>query len=118
MNKKKLFLILLATILAVPFITLAASAPDTFCGMIKKIRDLTYNVGGSMVIVGWVITGILYLTAGGGSRLEVAKKALIACVIGTVLVIIATSATSIIKDAIGTGDSTECTMLQGGVNYT
>ncbi len=55
-------------------------------------------IGGGVVVIGWIVAGILYLTAAGGPRMEVAKKAIIACVIGTMLIIIATTAEKFIAD--------------------
>ena len=44
----------------------------------------------AIVVIGWVIAGILYLTAAGKpDKLETAKKAMVAAIIGTALVVIA-----------------------------
>ena len=100
MNKKTLFLSLLAVTFLTPTLTFAADSSD-FCKMVSKLSAVTLTVGGSIVAIGWVIAGILYLTAAGGSRMETAKKAMIASIIGTVLVILASSAVPLIKSAIG-----------------
>ena len=100
MNKKLLFLVLLSVSI-LPIVAKAQAAASTFCATIRSVQSITYQVGGSIVIIGWVIAGILYLTAGGGERLAVAKKAMIAAVIGTVLVVIAGAAPSLIIDAFG-----------------
>jgi hypothetical protein len=98
MNKKILFLILLAVILIFPNITLGAEVPE----LIAKVKDALIIIGGSIVIIGWIIAGILYLTsAGSPEKTGTAKKALVAAVIGTVLLIIATSIEAAIKTLLG-----------------
>ena len=63
------------------------------------------DVGGAVVFIGWVITGILYLTASGKpEKMNVAKIALIACTIGTLLIILAAASgpiMNIIANALG-----------------
>jgi len=86
MSKKLLFIILL-TIVVVPTFCLAINDVDT---MMANTKKLVINIGMAIVVIGWVIAGILYLTAGGAEqKVSTAKKAMIAAVIGTVLVAIA-----------------------------
>ncbi len=96
MNKKTLFLILLVIIFVLPI----SAHADQFCDAVKNIESIIWRIGGSMVVIGWVTAGILYLTAAGGERMGIAKKALIAAVIGTVLVVISASMSGIIIDAL------------------
>ena len=104
MNKKILFLILLGAVLALPIIVFAASQA---CNTINAFTNITEALGAAIVIIGWIITGILYLTAAGApDKLGTAKKALIACVIGTVAVIIATVAYGFVRDALALPTST------------
>ncbi len=107
MNKKILFLILLTVILLLPF-AYAEADNARLCGMVAKVRDISLLVGGSMTVVGWVVAGILYLTSAGGERMKTAKTALIAAVIGTVLVALSWSAGAIIIDTIGEGEVSGC----------
>ncbi|OGZ78140.1 MAG: hypothetical protein A2358_02205 [Candidatus Staskawiczbacteria bacterium RIFOXYB1_FULL_37_44] len=111
MNKKILFLTVL-NILVLPTIAFAqgtGTSSGGFCPMIRNVQAVTYQVGGSIVIIGWVIAGILYLTAGGGSRMEVAKKALIAAVIGTLLIVLAAGASQLVISALNlTGNVPIC----------
>lgn len=66
--------------------------------MLSTIADDMIAIGASIVIIGWVIAGILYLTAAGSpEKVGTAKKALIAAVIGTAVIILAKSGTSIIS---------------------
>jgi len=102
MNKKALFLILLGVVLISPFVV-HAEGSDKLCTFVSSVRNLSLTVGGSIVAIGWVIAGILYLTsAGSPEKTGTAKKALIACVIGTILVVISVSAGQIIQDALKT----------------
>ena len=105
MNKKILFLILLA-VLVLPVIALAQAAGGaTLDSKLTAVKSAAVSLGGAIVVIGWVVAGILYLTAAGApEKLGVAKKALVACVIGTVLValaITATNAMDLIKNIFG-----------------
>ena len=62
MNKKTLFLVLLLGVLVVPNISLAQVSLDN---MVESIKDLLVNIASFVVVIGWVIAGILYLTAAG-----------------------------------------------------
>jgi hypothetical protein len=101
-NKKILFLILLG-VLVLPAIVLGVG--PTLPGLATSIENAAITIGVTLVTIGWLIAGILYLTAAGSpEKVETAKKAMIACVIGTLLVVLATTAGSIaniIKDAFG-----------------
>ena len=88
MNKKTLLLALLG-VLALPAMAYAINSPTTIA---QNAGDMAVTIGGAIVVIGWVVAGILYLTSGGSpEKTGTAKKALIACVIGTVLVILATA---------------------------
>jgi hypothetical protein len=106
MNKKALFLILSLSILIIP-ITVFAEDVTGISGIVTNITNLVMVIGGGIVVIGWVIAGILYLTAAGApEKTGTAKKAMIAAVIGTVLVILATTAgtiTSLVSSAIFSG---------------
>lgn len=101
MNKNKLFLTISGVVLALPVLAFG----QTLSGMASSVDTAVTAVAGSIVFIGWCITGILYLTsAGSPEKTGVAKKALIACVIGTVLVILAGASSaimSVIQDAFG-----------------
>jgi hypothetical protein len=98
MNKKTLFLILLAGLLILP-ITGSAQAqppPTNILTMTENIKWLVWNVGVAIVFIGWTIAGILWLTsAGNPERTTTARKAIFAAVIGTTLVIFASMAVNI-----------------------
>lgn len=96
MNKKNTILKLLTT--AVLFLPAIAFAQDiSLTGMIDSAVMLTLYIGSAIVVILWVITGIMFLTAQGDpAKLTSAKKALFASIIGTVLVFVASSALTII----------------------
>lgn len=86
-NKKILFLILLGAILVPTMFVLAATDLPT---MATNIETAAVGVGTPIVVVGWVIAGILWLTsAGSPEKTGTAKKAIFACVIGTILIVLA-----------------------------
>jgi hypothetical protein len=59
-------------------------------------------IASGVVVILWVITGLLFLTAQGApEKLGTAKKALFAAVAGTVLVIIASYAMDLVGKALG-----------------
>lgn len=100
MNKKILFLVLTAFVLSLPGVVLAVAVPE----MITKIKDAFVLIGSSIVIIGWIIAGILYLTsAGSPEKLKIAKGALGAAVIGTVLIVLAVVIEATIKALLGVG---------------
>ena len=92
------------TLLAVFLIPVSAMAalPSDLTTAVQKIKEVANAVGGSIVIIGWIIAGILYLTsAGSPEKTGTAKKALFAAIIGTILILIANVAASIIENALG-----------------
>jgi len=95
MNKKIIFLTLLAVVLFLPMVTTATQDPEK---MVEAVKDLAVTIGTAIVVIGWVIAGILYLTAAGApEKIGTAKKALIACIVGTILIILAQSGYSTLK---------------------
>lgn len=94
MNKKLLKLISISGALFLPMVAFAVEVP----AMITNIKDALVTIGSSIVIIGWIITGILYLTAAGSpEKTGTAKKSLMACVIGTVLIILAVGIEATLK---------------------
>ena len=95
MNKKTLFLILLTGILSLP---LAVNATQSLPEMTEGVKSVAMSIGISIVVIGWVIAGILWLTsAGSPEKTGTAKKALIAAIIGTILIILAQAGYSALK---------------------
>lgn len=102
MNKKISYLISLG-ILLLPAMAFASTL-GTYA---EKVKIAAIDLAGAIVVIGWVVAGILYLTAAGApEKLGVAKKALVACIIGTMLVVLAMTSdaiVSLIKDTLGVG---------------
>ncbi len=94
--KKYLFLsLILIGILVVP---ISVFATEGIGDIAWDIRDIVVDVGEAACAIGWVITGILFLTAAGSpDKLSTAKKALIASVAGTIIVIVGINAKTFIE---------------------
>jgi uncharacterized membrane protein (DUF485 family) len=96
-NKKIIFLILLGFLM----LPLLASAQVTIQSMVDAAVQTTLYIASGIVVILWVVTGILFLTAQGApEKLSTAKKALFAAVVGTVLVLVAQGAFSIVGGAL------------------
>jgi len=111
MNKKILFLVLFAAVLSFPYMVQAlaptGAASGSAGGMIEAIKSALYTIGGTIVVIGWVIAGILWLiSAGSPEKTGIAKKATIAAVIGTVLIILSTISWNVINDLLGNPTTT------------
>jgi uncharacterized membrane protein (DUF485 family) len=97
MDKKILLLILLG-VLVLPTVACAF----TLESMADAAVQTTLYVASAIVVILWVVTGILFLAAQGApEKLSTAKKALLAAIAGTVLVIVAASAASLVGQAFG-----------------
>ena len=95
MNKKILSLISISSL----FLPVLA-----FAQTVRTITDAAVQSGlyiaSGVVVLLWVMTGILFLSASGSpEKLTAGKKALFAAVAGTVLVIVASSAVSLVSNA-------------------
>ena len=108
MNKKILFLILFSVLLS-PLIVLAqeggAAGGCTLCAtIIHSIENVALLVASGVVVVMWIVTGLLFLTASGApEKLGAAKKGVIYSLIGTAVVIIAGSAIALVSQILGIG---------------
>lgn len=105
MNKKIVFLYLLIAVLINLTFTIEHAYAVDFEDIICNVRNLAVNISTSIVVIGWIIAGFLYLTSGGNpTKTEIAKKAVIAAVIGTFLIVISAVSVevfNIIMQAIG-----------------
>jgi len=103
--KKNLLLLSLLAALALPAAALAQTTANvTVTGIVANVANVIWTVAVIIVVIFWVITGILFLAAmGDPGKLGTAKKALFAAVGGTVIVVLAYSATNIIENAIFQG---------------
>jgi hypothetical protein len=94
MNKKTLF-----SILFVIFIIPAMAQAVTAGEMAESVKGAIGSIGVTIIAIGWVVAGILYLTSGGSpEKTGTAKKAVFAAVIGTVLIAVSYMAYDLIKN--------------------
>ena len=79
-----------------------AFAQTTITSMVYAAEQTTLFIASGIVVILWVITGLMFLTAQGApEKLNSAKKALFAAIAGTVLVIVAGSAIALVGQAFG-----------------
>lgn len=103
MNLKKIsFLILLLAVLALPAITLADTSLT--CGsatggnaelstILTNVTNAASAVGSALAIIGFIIAGIMWLTASGSpEKIGAAKKALVAAIVGCAILALAQGA--------------------------
>ena len=96
-NKKISFLIILA-VLILP--TLASA--QTLASMASSAMQAMIAAVGFVVVILWLVTGILFLTAvGSPEKLKAARIALFAAIAGTVIIIIAQTATDFVGNIFG-----------------
>jgi hypothetical protein len=96
MNKKTLFTSLIWLVLPV-----LASA-QTIGSMAQAIAGQVIVVGTWIVVIMWVITGILFLSAlGDPGKINTAKLALFSAVGGTILIILARGAQAFVANSFG-----------------
>ena len=92
---------LIALLLALSLPATALAAP-TLGGMAEAIAGQVVIVGTWIVVIMWVVTGILFLTAQGEpAKLNAAKTALFAAIGGTILIILANGAVAFVKNSFG-----------------
>jgi len=97
MNKKALFLILLG-VLVLP----SLASAQIIQNMVTAAVNTTWIIAVGVVVILWIVTGILFLTAQGDpSKLTLARKALLSSIVGTALAILAFSAQGLIGNSLG-----------------
>ena len=85
MNSKKILFLALAAALVSPFVASASTIPSIAAQIISN----AYTIGTVIVVIGWIITGFLFLTSGGEpSKLNLAKTALVTMIAGTIVLYI------------------------------
>lgn len=90
-NKKTLFLILLLSVLVLP--TIANAQDKTLQQVVKTAADNLALLAGSLSIIAFMVAGIMFISATGSpSRLQTAKIALLAAVVGIAIVVLAKGA--------------------------
>jgi uncharacterized membrane protein (DUF485 family) len=98
MNKKTFFFILLGALL----LPVSAFAQVTIQGMVNAAVQTTLYIASGVVVILWVVTGLIFLSASGDpTKVTQGRKALLASVIGTLLIIVASSAVYLVGQAFG-----------------
>lgn len=97
MNKKILYYYLLSIILFLPVNVMAAIpgavGSPKLNAILSSIQNAAIGLGATMAVIGFIIAGIIWLTSGGSpEKTGTARKALIAAVIGTALLVVGASA--------------------------
>ncbi len=100
MKNKLLFLILLGgLVLVLPSVVFAQTIQDIINNVINNV---VWPIAIGIIIVLWIVTGILFLTAlGAPEKVGTAKKALFASLAGTIIIVLAGSVIVIIRNALG-----------------
>lgn len=104
--KKLLLPVFLLCLLILPNIVLAEEEGEgaTIVGMVANVTGIIVVVGTTLVIIFWIITGLMFLSAQGApEKLTNAKRALYMAIAGTALVILAQVAQTIIENALFVG---------------
>lgn len=97
MNSKKILLIS-TTALFLPLLAFA----QTLASMAEAVAAQVVLVATWIVVIMWVATGIIFLTAQGEpAKLNAGKTALFAAIAGTILIILANSAVALVKNSFG-----------------
>jgi hypothetical protein len=100
MNKKILFLILFLVVLALPAVSSAADIKS----IITAIKTGLTGLGGGLATIGFIVAGITYIASTANpSLMATAKTALVAAVIGIVIVLLAGTACGFINTLTGAG---------------
>ena len=119
-NKKLLFanLVLFAAIFPATVLGEDTNAPTLICNFLGAIHTIAIT----LIVVGWIIAGIIYLSsAGSAERMTIGKKAITAAIMGTVLVIVATLAEEVVSGLLGLstafGGTTCSYLIQNGLFF-
>ena len=100
MKKKLLFLIFLAGVLVLPSIAFAQVTVQSIINNI--VNNVVWPIAIGVIVILWIITGILFLTAlGDSTKLTTAKHSLFASLAGTIIIVLAGSVIVIIRNALG-----------------
>jgi len=98
--KKNTILKIFTAVLFLPAITFAQDL--TITSMIDSLVQVAWYIADGVIVILWIVTGIMFLTAQGDpTKLTTAKKALFASIIGTAVIIVAASAVYLVNSAIG-----------------
>lgn len=108
MNKKTLYSLVLVTMLVLVFFPFLTRGADSIGGIVGTIKTNLQGIGAGVATIAFVVAGIMFLTATANpSRITIAKGALVAGVIGIVIILLADGACQFVKTF--TGASGSCT---------
>jgi hypothetical protein len=100
MNKKVLLFSTLFLLSVLLFPSLVSAV--TIQSMVDAAVKTTLYIASGIVVILWVVAGLLLLMANGDpSKITTGKKALMGAIAGTVLVIVASSAITLVGGAFG-----------------
>jgi type IV secretory pathway VirB2 component (pilin) len=98
MNKKILSLVSFI-FLCSPLLAMGQTVEGILENVVSRV---VWPVALAAVIIFWLATGILFLAAlGDPSKLNLAKMSLLASIVGTVVIVLAASAITIIRNTLG-----------------
>ncbi|SRR3989344_5451626 len=98
MKKNTLILVSLLGILILPNVAFGQTIQILITNVVNNV---VWPIAIGIVVVLWVITGVLFLTAlGDPSKLTAAKHSLFASLAGTIIIVIANSVIAIICNAL------------------
>lgn len=104
MKKNILFLSLLFILGFLILPNLASAQPTTITQIVTNLATLITGIAIFVVVISWIITGLLFLTAQGDpAKITKARTALIWAVVGTAVAFLAGTAIFIIGNALSFG---------------
>jgi FtsH-binding integral membrane protein len=102
MNKKKILFFILLAVILIPSFCFADGT--TIKGIIGTVQTQLSGMGTALAAIAFIVAGIMFLTATGNpGRMTIAKGALIAAVIGIVIIILANNACTFVQTFFGVG---------------
>jgi len=106
MNKKALgsFLLLLGVLVVLTLPLVAAAGGDNLSTIVDTLKTKLEELSGGLSAIAFIVAGVMFLSASANpSHMQIAKGALIAAIVGIVIIILANSACYFVKDLFGVG---------------
>lgn len=103
-NKKILGLILLSALFAIPSFVFAqaSAAPTTPLTIVTTFSNQLTALSAGLATIAFIVAGIMFLSATGNpGRMQLAKGALIAGVIGIIIIVLANTAEIFVRGLFG-----------------
>ena len=84
-----------------PLVALAA-VPPLITNVMKSLIGTATVIAGGVTVICWLAAGVLFLTAQGDpAKVTLGKKAVFAAIVGTLLVIVASSGMALVSQSFG-----------------